>query len=436
MNIEKVKEVAEQAGLDEGYLNLPVVYDALRDVGYVYEDENDIKNAIEVKGDRAFRIGSATFKIRNDGKIEISRSGFSGYYVANEYGFEFEHIHEVTGKSERKSVRGDGTIKEIEVTDQGETVVDKSVTLDNGHPVFHKARGRYVEFLGSPMYFNPDEVLRDFDEHTGRFHYSTASQKRYCRELRKKVEERMQDAKIARLPLKEQVAALNDLKDDLEREYRNLCDFIELDLEAQRANLDFIERAFKLKSVKKDFAEELHAYRIRVKAQRIDPYGDGEIYPRILPYTNPYVEDRGQPEDIRLLTERNALEEKIYEYRKRNAELRARKDRTTEMISAMVPLYNAIASEQYPKGFILRYILKRYEKISGRIQAKKEEKAEDVRVRELNIIKRREDKKEKARFVERRKARDEAIKTNLSTTGKAVTPKKEERNLNDGEEQK
>ena len=106
------------------------------------------------------------------------------------------------------------------------------------------------------------------------------------------------------------------------------------------------------------------------------------------------------------------------------------------MISAMVPLYNAIASEQYPKGFILRYILKRYEKISGRIQAKKEEKAEDVRIRELNIIKRREDKKEKARFVERRKARDEAIKTNPDTTGKAVTPKKEVKNLNDGEEQK
>ena len=138
----------------------------------------------------------------------------------------------------------------------------------------------------------------------------------------------MREEKIYRLPLKGQVEAFREFKNDLASEYKHLCDIIELDLEAHRIDLDFIGKISKFPKLKNDFAEKLLDYRARVAKQRIKPDEDGEIYPWILDYR--HTDSPEDANDLQLQSERNNLEEKIFEYNKRNAELRARHDMTTE----------------------------------------------------------------------------------------------------------
>ena len=406
MDKGKLRGIFDDFGLSEGLVDLPIIKDAIEDVISMHGDTEDIAKYIEVTNPTCFRIGSAKFDFRDDGTIRVDRAGFSGHYIANSLGIEVEHIREQNAEGELKTVRRDGLLVDVKVTDQGETEIGTSKILDNGNPIFHNAYGgKQVRFMGKTFYFNPDEVLLDFDRNSRSLRYGTIEQQIYRRELRVKVEQAMQDEKISRLPLAEQVEALREIKDDLEREYTYLCDIIELDLSAHRTNLSFIEKIARYPKLKNDFAEKLQEYKQRVERQRIKPNEYGEIYPRILLYS--YKEDKGQPEDIRLNAERNTLEEKIYVYRKRNAELRARHDRTTEMLSAMVPVYNAVADEHYPKGFLINTlfngILERYERDIKKIRQAKEERCETERRSTASINQRRKDKKEKEKFDARRK---------------------------------
>ena len=406
MNKEEFRRIFDDLGLSEGLVDLPIVMDAIESVSTMNGEIEDISKFIEVSSSTHFRIGGVSFDLREDGTIRVDRSGFSGHYIANKLGIEVEHIREQNADGELKTVRRDGLLVDVKVTDQGETEIGTSKILDNGNPIFHCAYGgKQVRFMGTAYYFNPDEVLLDFDRKSRRLRYGTTEQQIYCRELRIKVEQAMQDEKISRLPLAEQVEVLREIKDDLEREYTYLCDIIELDLSAHRTNLNFIEKIARYPKLKNNFAEKLQEYKQRVERQRIKPNEYGEIYPRILPYS--YKEDKGQPDDIRLKAERNALEEKIYVYRKRNAELRARHDRTTEMLSAMVPVYNAVADEHYPKGFLINTlfngILERYERDIKKIRQAKEERCETERRSTASIKQRRKDKKEKKKFDARRK---------------------------------
>ena len=118
----------------------------------------------------------------------------------------------------------------------------------------------------------------------------------------------MREEKIYRLPLKEQVEALRELKNDLAREYKHLCDLIELDLAEHRTDLEFIRKISKFPKIKEDFAEKLQDYRARVAKQRVGSDEDGEIYPRILEYR--YADSPEDANDLQLQTERNNLEEK------------------------------------------------------------------------------------------------------------------------------
>lgn len=437
MDNGKIRVVLDDLGLSEGLVDLPIIMDAIDSARAMHGDTEDIAQFIEVTSPTHFRIGSATFNFRDDGTIRVDRAGFSGHYIANRLGIEVEHIREQDAEGERKVVRRDGLLVEVKVTDQGETEIGTSKTLDNGNPIFHHAYGgKQVRYNGRAFYFNPEDVLNDFDRNARRLQYGTVEQQNYRRELRIKVEQAMQDEKISRLPLNKQVEALRDIKDDLEREYKYLCDIIELDLSAHRTNLDFIQKIARFPKLKNGFADKINEYKQRVAKQRIKPDEYGEIYPRILPYS--YAEDKGQPDEIRLQAERNALEEKIYVYRKRNAELRARHDRTTEMLRAMVPVYNAVADEHYPKGFVINAlfsgILERYERDSKAIRQAKEERCEAERIRTASIKKARKDKKERAKFDARRREEKKVVTPGSdSKIEEKVTPKPQGKGLDDGD---
>ena len=437
MDKRKIRTIFEKLGLGEQLVDLPIVYDAIERVRTVRGNTEDIAEFIKVTTPTRFRIGGVSFDVREDGTIKVEREGFTGHYIANKLGIEVEHIREKTIDGVKKTVRRDGQLKEIWITDQGETEIGTSKILDNGNPIFHHAYGGTdVRRMGRPVYFDPNEVLMDFDRNTRTLQYGTVEQQRYRREARIQLELTMREEKIYRLPLKEQVEGLRQLKDDLEREYKHLCDIIELDLEAHRIDLDFIGKISKFPKLKNDFAEKLQDYRARVAKQRIKPDEDGEIYPRILDYR--HTDSPEDANDLQLQSERNNLEDKIYEYKKRNAELRARHDMTTELLSAMVPLYNAVADEHYPKGFVIGVlfdgILERYERDREKIRHAKGEKCEQYRSETISIEKARRDKEEKRKFDARRNiVIPEVPKGKGKKVEEKITPKTEGKGLDDGD---
>ena len=437
MDKAKIRTIFEDLGLDEQLVDLPIVYDAIENARAVRGNTENIAEFIKVITPTRFSIASVSFDVRDDGTIKVERAGFSGHYIANKLGIEVEHVREKTAEGVKKVVRRDGQLKEVWVTDQGETEVGTSKLLDNGNPVFHHAYGGTdVRRLGKPIYFDPNEVLLDFDRNTRTLQYGTVGQQRYRREARIQLELAMREEKIYRLPLKEQVEALRELKNDLAREYKHLCDLIELDLAEHRTDLEFIRKISKFPKIKEDFAEKLQDYRVRVAKQRVGPDEDGEIYPRILEYR--YADSPEDANDLQLQTERNNLEEKIYEYKKRNAELRARRDRTTEMVSAMNPLYNAVADEHHQKGFVVgilfNRILERYKKDSAKIQQAKEEKCERYRRDTVSIQNARKDREEKRKFDARRKTvTPETAKGTDKKIEEEITPKPAGKGLDDGD---
>ena len=437
MDKAKIRTIFEDLGLDEQLVDLPIVYDAIENARAVRGNTENIAEFIKVITPTRFSIASVSFDVRDDGTIKVERAGFSGHYIANKLGIEVEHVREKTAEGVKKVVRRDGQLKEVWVTDQGETEVGTSKLLDNGNPVFHHAYGGTdVRRLGKPIYFDPNEVLLDFDRNTRTLQYGTVGQQRYRREARIQLELAMREEKIYRLPLKEQVEALRELKNDLAREYKHLCDLIELDLAEHRTDLEFIRKISKFPKIKEDFAEKLQDYRARVAKQRVGPDEDGEIYPRILEYR--YADSPEDANDLQLQTERNNLEEKIYEYKKRNAELRARRDRTTEMVSAMNPLYNAVADEHHQKGFVVRIlfnrILERYKKDSAKIQQAKEEKCERYRRDTVSIQNARKDREDKRKFDARRKTvTPETAKGTDKKIEEEITPKPAGKGLDDGD---
>lgn len=437
MDKAKIRTIFEDLGLDEQLVDLPIVYDAIENARAVRGNTENIAEFIKVITPTRFSIASVSFDVRDDGTIKVERAGFSGHYIANKLGIEVEHVREKTAEGVKKVVRRDGQLKEVWVTDQGETEVGTSKLLDNGNPVFHHAYGGTdVRRLGKPIYFDPNEVLLDFDRNTRTLQYGTVGQQRYRREARIQLELAMREEKIYRLPLKEQVEALRELKNDLAREYKHLCDLIELDLAEHRTDLEFIRKISKFPKIKEDFAEKLQDYRARVAKQRVGPNEDGEIYPRILEYR--YADSPEDANDLQLQTERNNLEEKIYEYKKRNAELRARRDRTTEMVSAMNPLYNAVADEHHQKGFVVgilfNRILERYKKDSAKIQQAKEEKCERYRRDTVSIQNARKDREEKRKFDARRKTvTPETAKGTDKKIEEEITPKPAGKGLDDGD---
>lgn len=437
MDKAKIRTIFEDLGLDEQLVDLPIVYDAIENARAVRGNTENIAEFIKVITPTRFSIASVSFDVRDDGTIKVERAGFSGHYIANKLGIEVEHVREKTAEGVKKVVRRDGQLKEVWVTDQGETEVGTSKLLDNGNPVFHHAYGGTdVRRLGKPIYFDPNEVLLDFDRNTRTLQYGTVGQQRYRREARIQLELAMREEKIYRLPLKEQVEALRELKNDLAREYKHLCDLIELDLAEHRTDLEFIRKISKFPKIKEDFAEKLQDYRVRVAKQRVGPDEDGEIYPRILEYR--YADSPEDANDLQLQTERNNLEEKIYEYKKRNAELRARRDRTTEMVSAMNPLYNAVADEHHQKGFVVgilfNRILERYKKDSAKIQQAKEEKCERYRRDTVSIQNARKDREDKRKFDARRKTvTPETAKGTDKKIEEEITPKPAGKGLDDGD---
>ena len=174
MDKAKIRTIFEDLGLDEQLVDLPIVYDAIENARAVRGNTENIAEFIKVITPTRFSIASVSFDVRDDGTIKVERAGFSGHYIANKLGIEVEHVREKTAEGVKKVVRRDGQLKEVWVTDQGETEVGTSKLLDNGNPVFHHAYGGTdVRRLGKPIYFDPNEVLLDFDRNTRTLQYGT-----------------------------------------------------------------------------------------------------------------------------------------------------------------------------------------------------------------------------------------------------------------------
>lgn len=437
MDKRKLESIFVDLGISEGLVNLHVVHDAIAEAcGVEVNDDDaisdDVAKHIKVINYRTFKVDGITFNVRDDGTLKIERDGVPGYSVTNNLGIEVEMVLEQNDEGERKLVRRNGTIREVFVTDQGEEYVDGQVRLDNGHPFISKAIGKTIRKDDKPVYFNTEEVLRNFDENTEYLQYGSVQDRIYRRELRKKIEERMQDEKVSRLPLPDQVEALKEILSDLEDEYEDLCAFIELDLEEHRNNLDFIGKAMRFPKVKDDFAGRFEDYGRRVAKQKLDL--NVKLNP-VTRLTEIVVGDvPKKPDDSKLQRDRDKIEESIYYYRKRNEYLRARYDSTQEMVRAMVPVYNAVGNANYNRGIIFNGVFRRYEKINEEIRGKKAAKREYIEKREAIVRHRRKNEKDKKEFDARRKnPKEKEPQQEVLVYRTEILPKPGGKGLDDGD---
>ena len=423
MEKTSIKEIFERKGIDESLVDVPVIYSVLN---LYSNDRNTNFDVLVTKLSRnKVKIGTSIFTIRDDGTIRVDKEGYKDYSVTDKMGVEVENVIEVTNEGEHKKVRRDGTIREVLVTDQGEEYIGKSVYLDNGDFTLRYTAVKVRDEKGEPIYFNAEDALRKFDDNMYYLRTGTIKQRIYYREARRRLEEAIQDEKISRLPLAERVKALRDIKDDLEVEYVSLCDLIEIDLADHRNNLYLVEKVMKSKKAREQFEEELDDYKNVIGRHRISANSSGETLPRVLPYL--YSDDGKGSEESRFQKEEEALIEKIYEYRMRNAELRDRKDKVTEMVGAINPLYNKVADPNYKKGLILSLALRRYEKDRDEIDGERTKKKDLIKARTQRIAKLRKDKKDKERFERERQKQREARK--VVDTVKPETPVKDDKKV-------
>lgn len=408
MEKKEIREVLEKNGIDGHVADLPVVDSILKK----YCDGKsmaELNLIIRGLGKNKVLIAGIIIKQEEDGTLKLQAENSTSYFRTDKTGMEIEKIIEVTHEGERKLVRRGGIIREVFVDDQGERYTSEEIFLDNGHPHLNFAMGAKVrDKSGEPVYFNGDEALRTFDENMTFLRNGSKEQQTYYMESRRMLEATIQDEKISRLPPKERVRVLKEIKDDLEREYNDLCSLIELELDDHRNNLYLVQSIMKSKKIRESLGGELDEYKKKIVKYRISPNDYGEIFPRVLPYV--FNDDSKKTEDERLQKEEDALVEKIYAYRKRNVELRARLDMTSEMADAIKTVYSKASNPFAEKNFLFRIALDKFERERERILKEKVAKRDDIKARNASVKKNRKDKREKEEFERRRQKQKEVTK--------------------------